>query len=71
MLPTKENQVAKHLNELCRICGEHTETQCHKIEECHGIMKKIRMEITKTTKYQDIFNDDDVELLRDMANYII
>ena len=67
MLPVKMNQKNKFQNNtMCRYCKNSPETQKHIIEEC-----KETPWVNEKIKYKNIFQNEDVHVLKTMANRII
>ena len=71
MLQVKENMANNQENLQCRMCGEHPKTQRHIIEDCQKIKEKLENNRTPTIRYEEIFNDEDIENLEKIAKQLI
>ena len=66
MLPLKTNRKDNTQITTCRWCGKEDETQRHILKECELNPEKLPPDI----EYEDIYNDEDIEKLRKIADHI-
>ena len=66
MLPVKENHKGSQTSTMCRWCANTTETQQHILKTYPATMEIVEGNL----KHEDIFKDENIEKMKNIANTI-